>query len=1053
MADDSIIDDYILSEEEEEPETQPEKPLALAPEPLLAALIRDVVERLWPDDRVMADLVDYVIGPLSDQLGHVGAKGGEFVAQREQEGLTVQQRYTRDQSQRAHVLNGLLPALHVARCLQAWGAPQLRPYDETTRRLFIAGYVLHDYLKLPGMGAELARVGLAPTQAPRADQVAALEAVVDEWCTRLGLTEFLEPLGEAGAYLHDLIYLACNTQTRWGTLRNLSALPRLRADPVQLDLAEQLSRLADLLAYVARTPPDVASNSAIQRELATLSNRAARLTYHHVAENRGVLTNFIHNAALAAMAHEFRVPLLYAPSGVVYLELKGAAPPPPPVADVAQAAVARIQAVVGRALRQTRRGFQRDGKGLKYADYYWLFFDLASFILLGAEAVFDQVREGKKPCAGKRFAKMRDEAWLDPSVDLDLPDDLRVDQLAEWCYLAERQVAARLPGFDTAGVVLRVLGLEDIEPTFGAVPRDNRAGGVGYHWYLVAGHYLKRHPGLDPAAWRGRIEQAARDLARAVSAAAQPSPPQPQGDWQEVESYIERVLTLGPASTGAADRSAFVAEAQRYEGAKRRGRGRSQVCSLCSSPYRVDKQREAAVLFAPQVYSNKRPLHSTDAIREICSLCSMEMMLRQILMNRSAASGGRFEGRRVRYLYFYPTYFFTPETLQVLRRAYVGLRTLSFAELRRQLVAQTGEVDLSPATLQRLEPLLLTPADQRDEARDRYLRLHFPEEEPVTSLFVGLPAPRDAKEAEAWVQPAFLALLLPLCLDVKVVASESPMPLMLEADDLSETVFLDAPHAAIGYLTQGQPRVNIDRVLPTLQRLTVGYLINFDANSRMGRTGFDYRWQDLPGVARALSESPLQAFHFLKKWQRKQERDSIPEAKARQYLAYASYLSNGGMDMSHARELALRYRRFYRARRYNSNSILRPLSIAARAILEADSRLFDQAGLVEAVVGELRSFSERAQREGLAFFPRGSTHESREAAMRDFAGYMVNEVFFKALRGDRSALRGRQLNLLKSACEVVYRDESARDRSERELVEDATSTAEADSPTTEEEEA
>ena len=26
---------------------------------------------------------------------------------------------------------------------------------------------------------------------------------------------------------------------------------------------------------------------------------------------------------------------------------------------------------------------------------------------------------------------------MDSSVDLDLPDDIRVDQLAEWCYLAE----------------------------------------------------------------------------------------------------------------------------------------------------------------------------------------------------------------------------------------------------------------------------------------------------------------------------------------------------------------------------------------------------------------------------------------------------------------------------------------------------------------------------------------------------------------------------------------------------------------------------------------
>ena len=114
--------------------------------------------------------------------------------------------------------------------------------------------------------------------------------------------------------LHDLIYIAANTQTRWGTLHNSSVLPNLSLHPVQRDLAEQLSRMADYLTYIARTPQEVATYGSIQRELATLSNQTARFTYHHLADNRGVLSNFIHNAALKAMSSEYRVPLLYAPA-------------------------------------------------------------------------------------------------------------------------------------------------------------------------------------------------------------------------------------------------------------------------------------------------------------------------------------------------------------------------------------------------------------------------------------------------------------------------------------------------------------------------------------------------------------------------------------------------------------------------------------------------------------------------------------------------------------------------------------------------------------------
>ena len=278
------------------------------------------------------------------------------------------------------------------------------------------------------------------------------------------------------------------------------------------------------------------------------------------------------------------------------------------------------------------------------------------------------------------------------------------------------------------------------------------------------------------------------------------------------------------------------------------------------------------MLFAPQVYSNKRPLHGTDAIRDICSICSMEMMIRQILMNRSAASGGDFEGRRVRYLFFYPVYFFTPETLHIVRRMDERLKRLSFTELRRQLVQVDGKIDLSPQTLQRLQEFMLLSDDAFDPANDRYVRLHFPETEPVTFYFIGIPPPsRDPKDAEAWIHPALASLLLPLCLDVKVVASEASIPLLLEANEINETVFLDAPHAAIQYLTNGQTRLNVERVLPAAQRVMTAYFIHLDANSSSGAGGFDYRWQDIPALARALSDSPLYAFHYLKKWQRKQQ--------------------------------------------------------------------------------------------------------------------------------------------------------------------------------------
>ncbi len=1008
-----------------------EKPAQIAEEPLLVVLLRQTIDKIWPGDVVMHDFVERVLCPISEELGHKAAKGGEFAAQHRTEGRASVERYAHDQSLRAHLLNGLLPSLHVARLLKAWGAPQFRAYDDAMRRVFMAGYILHDYLKLPAAGEQLEAAGFSHHNAVGAAQMPTLEAIFRAWCERLGLNPFLEPVGGVETVLHDLIYIANNTQVRWGTLRNLSLLKGLTLDPTQLDLAEQLSRLADLLAYVIQTPPR-ALEQKIQSEINTLSGGLARLTYHHVSDNRGVLTNFIHNAALNALTHEYRQPLLYAPSGVIYLEHKKNAPPLPETAQIIEGIVVKIKDVVGSRLEQSKKGFQRDGKGMKYAAYYWLFFDLPRFISFGLDATFNIIHENKKSSAGERFEKMKAGKWMDARVDLDLPDNIRVDQLAEWCYLAEKQVAKVLPDFDTSAFLLSEMKLSHLIDDFRAVPRDNRAGGVGYHWYFAAGHFIKMNSGLSPLEVEEKARDWAKRLADAVSSKAIQDQTSAHTDWDDLRAYIRQTLTLGGEAKPDL-RAALQIELHRYTNAKRKGHGKSKVCTVCSSSFRVDEQLEAAILFGPDVYSNKKSLGGSNAKRDICSICSMEMMLRQILMNRTAASGQKFEGRRVRYLFFYPVYFFTPETLEVIRHAHNTLKRVSFTELEKQL-NKDGDVNFSPATLQRLQEFMLDP-QPTDPESDRYVRLHFPENEPVTFYFIGVPPPsREPKDAEAWIHPALLSLLLPLMLDVKVVASESSLPLMLEANEIYETVFFDAPHAAIQYVTQ-KPRLNVDEILPTLQRMMTAYFIHVDANASQGASGFDYRWHDIPATARALAESPLYAFHYLKKWQRKQKQDSIPARKAAQYLQYANYLGDDPMS-NHARELTQLYRQFYRAKRRNSNSILQPITKSARTILDADSRLFsDPQALIDAVYGGLYNFIERAYKEQLAFPPKGSTRESQQEAMRKFARYFVQDIFFGVFRGDRSALRGKQLNLLKNACEVIYLDEAAKDKAEREQVE------------------
>jgi CRISPR-associated protein Csc3 len=113
-------------------------------------------------------------------------------------------------------------------------------------------------------------------------------------------------------------------------------------------------------------------------------------------------------------------------------------------------------------------------------------------------------------------------------------------------------------------------------------------------------------------------------------------------------------------------------------------------------------------------------------------------------------------------------------------------------------------------------------------------------------------------------------------------------------------------------------------------------------------------------------------------------------------------------------------------------------------VLAADRRLYgDAEGLVEIVHGELAGFVDRvASRRAEGYVPRVEIDGQKridQAAVRQFAAYFVNDLFYTALRGDVSALRGRQLNLLKNACEVLYRDLQQQDWAERTAAEEEAS--------------
>jgi CRISPR-associated protein Csc3 len=355
-----------------------------------------------------------------------------------------------------------------------------------------------------------------------------------------------------------------------------------------------------------------------------------------------------------------------------------------------------------------------------------------------------------------------------------------------------------------------------------------------------------------------------------------------------------------------------------------------------------------------------------------------------------------------------------------MQQAYQRIKAVRISDKEFWTALRDAQDLRDPNFWQRLEAFLFRQVETADTAKFQRV-LRYSEDAQGTFFTVGF-RNIDPTETESWILPTLLALVFSICLDVKVVASDSSVPLMLESSELPETIWLDGAHAAIQALV-GDGRLNIDGVGEALARLTAAYLIHLDTEYAPP----DENWHRFGPIAHALMESPFYVFYFLKQQQRDGER-KIGIDQVRRYISYADTLFNfneeGEQQMSHARELVTLYRGFYRAKTLkNANSILRPISVVADALLIADTKLFhDEESLIEVAYGELYRFMERVGK-GLADgrFPKGVTVPERNQAMQEFCVKFVRDIFIGTFNRDVAALRGKQLNLLRSACETIYR--------------------------------
>ncbi|AFZ37990.1 CRISPR-associated protein Csc3 (plasmid) [Stanieria cyanosphaera PCC 7437] len=1098
---------------------------------LTLKLLRKAITAEHPEDLVMAYFAEYVLPNLLKFAIGVTAKGGKFFDRIDSERQAANKSRVRrdnagDQSLNTHLLNGLFPAYLISRILEQADTTvkrEFKKFRDIKQRILVSSFILHDFEKfdynlfacIPNKykdnNLDIRKLSIE-------EHREILSIIVTELSLDKFLTADLEEDEQWQDYLDDLLFIAYNTQVRYDTNLNLSEYglnPKLK-DRTLICLAD-LCCLADSLASIIKHPQD-AEHDRLKGLIHNLSDGQLKFTYHRLAENRGVLTNVVNNALIQAHTdlntedNNYYQPLLYLPTGVIYLAAKDA--PSISIADIPNRVISSIKQLCADRLMQSQTGFGRDGKGMKYADYYEQFFNIVGLMQVALRATLRILNDKKSSVAKSRsnnLVKFQQQGVLPTDYDFTFEDDIRCDRLAEFGDVVSRKIwgekvnqieavikaltdkeAEKLPDIDLIIEIAEYWNLKQYIPQIREIQNINQSlkelklkgntGGVPYEWYYLAAKYLQHNPGIED------VRETGEKLIEFIAGLIQPIVDKyelPDG-WDDLRLWVNRIVMLplpqplsykergerqGEGSHTTAQ--VFLDELNNYQLAKKPGRGRQLICSISHSAYTVTEQMESAVLFTPQVYTNKQMLGGSNAKRNISSIAGVEMMLRQILMNNTQAVGKRFEDGKYRYLYFYPTYYFTPETNKFLTYAYANIAQTRFSSgVRNHFINNELQANFSKQRYQSVDAFLIDedlqvkqnlPEDDPNYKKDYSFKLSYPDDLPLTFYFMALPPGRDSTDTESWVMPAWLAFAFPMILDVKTVVSESPIPPFTDGTEFEETVFLDSAPQAFKVLTK-RDRFRLDYILEgweegdknypaPLNVLTAAYAIHLDVNAKQGKSGYNSNWGKLTELAKDLETSPLYVFNYLNQWVRRQNVDTARIEKIKLYAyhfypcfdPYAQYnftKQEWNMEklakspLNHPLQLTELYRKFYRANKlYNpkANAVLKPIEIAADTILKAESTVFHGETLVHAVAAEVTKLMDRVHAstaDGRWVFTNQERDKERQAIL-EFSRYFVEEVFEKSFAGDRARLAGKQINLIRDTCEFLYRLENDKDIEEK----------------------
>ncbi|UUO15799.1 type I-D CRISPR-associated protein Cas10d/Csc3 [Dolichospermum heterosporum] len=958
-----------------------------------------LIETLLEDtDPILRSFIETILPAMEREFGLIPAMGGSeivhyqnLVKQGDKYAQENAKRWANksDQSLLVHVLNGLLTAWNLSVHL-----PQNLQLQPVEKKLLCLGLTLHDYNKyVRGQGEE--------QPPPKAHEIDDIINLCRDLGTKLNFQEFWE---EWPKYLLEIAFLAQNTQfsvdsnpviSNWENDQREFTIDDRRLN----DVLRHLLAFGDVAVHISDPAEIVTSTKGDRlRDHLYWLNIPKKLVYHRLRDCRGLITNQIHNAVVNFARQLGWEEILCFAQGVIYL-----APSNTDIPDLTEIQTAVWENLIYGDEENNQKGlaayfqsgdvgFVRDGKGVKIAPQTLELFSSGDLIRLLPEVVQVKVANAKVPATPKRLEKLTlndtERTFLLKGADI------RADRLAELIILTQREFFEGSQDY-----IIWILTTLELQNQITPEQTQVQSGGVNYGWYQVAAHYIAAHATLDEQQIREYLQELSNKLATwATENALLKETANPT--HEAFIKYLGQYLEICPNHQA----SEFANELAAYSNAKVTNQ---PICSLSSGESQAEEQLDTVVLFKPQQYSNKNALGGGRIKRGISKIWALEMLLRQAIW---AAPPGKLEEQQPVFLYIFPAYVYSPQVARAVKALVQEFKRVNLWEVRKHWL----DAGMHHDGLQNL------PWREESEA-GRFSRNYSTKDLPFMAMTYT--TTRGKTVTDAWVEPIYLTLALPLLLGVKVVATSSPDPLYASDQEFSESAILDG--AAGFWQLFGTPQnLRIQDLSPALNRLLIAYSLHLDNRSKKP----DARWQALNGTVRDLVTDVLNIFAIANEGFRNPTKEPTKD-DVQKIWNYAQTWVKGDTNMQDKLKLIQRivteYRQFYQVNLgESSHAILLPISKSLEVILTVPEHIHREDIILQGA-GQLHDALERQEAYKRPYLLDKSvdinTRKSQELmAIHQFMTTCVDDLFLGLYKGDRALLQENR-NRIKSGVEFAYR--------------------------------